>query len=198
MLDSPIKIKIGERMKNKLAGVLGIAGMVMLVGCGGGSTTEPITIDPIVTDPIIIDPIGDAPVVSEPIIGEDTLKLTKQSDTVFTINWDKGYNGYSELLLDETADDRLGSRVMTDNSNGEHIIVCNFTGFNEDINEVSYLCEGTGPSVLGTPRIIRKGISMIADTPYYFSFNYGIDRINQGPIADLTYTAGGTLIVDEY
>ena len=85
---------------------------------------------------------------------------------------------------------------MTDNYNGIHNVVCELTSFYD--NKVNYLCEGSGPAYDGSTRVIREGLTMKADTSYYFSLNYGLDRVNQGPEYELTYTSSRTLIVDEY
>ena len=210
-------------MKNRLASGLGIVGIVMLVGCGGGSdttldTTNSDTVLDIVSD-TNLDTVSD--IVSDTVSdttssNEDILTITKQSNTAFTIEWDKNYTlifdgvdsgigrssiGYVEWDKDPDSAEQYIQVLATHELISEFQITCS-KWMDEDLNgKVVFRCDGIITYPEGNTVESTSYIRIYPNLTYYFGRRYSTtDPLEldewQGPDYEVSYTSDGTLTIE--
>jgi hypothetical protein len=184
-------------MKKMLVSSLAIAGMVMLVGCGGGNT---VSSNPDTPSNPGTPSNPDTPSNPEtPVGNNDTLKIVKTDDTHFNIEWNKGYKGYSQVIYsgphydgDPKVHDK---RILTDNYNGIHTLTCVFSKVDDPNVEGSsaaayYNCEGTGPTYNGSTHTIYADFRLVLNKDYTIHRQYGTAKEDQGVDYVISYTNG--------
>ncbi len=117
--------------------------------------------------------------------GNDSFTIQKQGSD-FVINWNKNYNGYSEIIYTDGSTGARGNGYpFTNNATGNYTLTCSL--FGENNRKVYYHC--VRPDITATSRVtLEKGVE------YQWLVSYGTEHEHGETEAVMEYV-GGTLSI---
>ncbi len=158
-------------MNNVIKTTVALVATALIVGCGA-------------VDDLVDSASGGS--------GSDKLTITKINDDKFDIVWEKGFDGYSEVVY--KAENYPDYKLISNNYKGTHTLHCE-----EDATFTSqrfYSCTGTGIAFDGSQMDIQSQVTLKTNLVTNFHRRTSTNKDDQGIDYIVTYHSDSTLTVE--
>jgi len=171
-----------EKMKNifKTTTAITLAAM-LLTGCGEEDFIKPAKTGTSLDSSGVISDSVDTGGSTSTQGGQDSFNISKTSDG-FKINWNKGYEGYSEIIYQKVGTDRTrgDGYPFTNNATGSYTLTCVKVG--DETDSVRYSCSRSDITLTSSVTL-QKGVQ------YEWLSSYGFEHEHSEPTATMEYVS---------